>query len=81
MTQIELLKERLKTGNVKFKFTKKNGEERIAFGTRNMTTISEKNATPNGNGSEKNGVMAYYDIDKEGWRSFNEESFIEIIEQ
>lgn len=79
MTKLEELNERLKKEVVKFKFMKKNGEERIATGTRMSSYLEEKNAVPTGNGSEKSNVTTYYDIEKEGWRSFSNDSFIEIL--
>lgn len=73
------IKETLSQGTFKFKYTKKDGTERVALGTRNPGLLSEYNATPSGNGTEKVGVIAYYDIDKHGWRCFTENSFAGFI--
>ena len=62
-----------------FKYTKVDGTERVARGTRNPMLIDEYDATPKGTGIEKEGVIAYYDLDKEAWRSFREESFVEFL--
>lgn len=72
----EAIKNRLATGDVHFTYRKKDGTEREAYGTRNSTIITEHNATPSGNGSEKIGVITYYDLNAKGWRSFKVENFI-----
>ena len=43
MNNIETLKEQLRQGEVKFQFTKKNGEIRDARGTLNMDIIPQEN--------------------------------------
>ena len=72
----EAIKNRLASGDVHFTYRKKDGTEREAYGTRNTTIITEHNATPSGNGSEKTGVITYYDLTSNGWRSFKVENFI-----
>ena len=72
----EAIKNRLASGDVHFTYRKKDGSEREAYGTRNTTIITEHNATPSGNGSEKNGVITYYDLTSNDWRSFKVENFI-----
>lgn len=72
----ETIKERLSLGNVHFTYRKKDGTEREAYGTRNLDIITRHGAMPSGNGSEKSGVIAYYDFDSQGWRSFRIENFI-----
>ena len=59
-------------------FLKKDGTVREAKGTTKTELIPEtqlssktsRTYTPNPN------VVKYFDIEKEGWRSFNEENFI-----
>ena len=72
----EVIKERLSSGDVHFTYRKKDGTEREAYGTRNLDIIIRHNAIPSGNGSEKGGVITYYDLDSNGWRSFRIENFI-----
>ena len=72
----EAIKEVLASGDVYFTYRKKDGTEREAYGTRNTGIIEDHNATPTGNGTEKAGVIAYYDLESEGWRCFKIENFI-----
>ena len=75
----EQIKERLAQGVCSFKYTKKDGSERIASGTRHAEFIRTQGAEPKGTGTEKIGVITYYDLEKQGWRSFNEENFVEFL--
>ena len=72
----EAIKERLASGDVYFSYLKKDGTVREAYGTRDTNIINEYNAAPKGNSSEKDGVITYYDIEFEGWRSFKIDNFI-----
>ena len=72
----EAIKERLSSGDVHFTYRKKDGTEREAYGTRNLDIITRHCAIPSGNGSEKGGVITYYDLNSNGWRSFRIENFI-----
>ena len=72
----EAIKEVLASGDVYFTYRKKDGTEREAYGTRNIGIIKDYNATPSGNGTEKTGVITYYDLESEGWRCFKIENFI-----
>ena len=69
----------LNSGVCSFKYTKKDGSERIASGTRQTEFIKTQGAEPKGTGVERSGVITYYDLEKSGWRSFNEDSFIEFL--
>lgn len=75
----EQIIETLSRGIVNFKYIKKDGTERIANGTRHMEFIEAQGATPKGAGVEREGVITYYDLEKQSWRSFNEDSFVEFI--
>lgn len=75
----EQIKEELAREVVNFKYTKKDGSERTASGTRNIDFIKSQDAEPSGNGVEKEGVITYYDIGKTGWRSFRVENFLGFI--
>lgn len=72
----EAIKNRLASGDVHFTYRKKDGTEREAYGTRNTDIITLNDAMPSGNGSEKTGVITYYDLNSKGWRSFKTENFI-----
>lgn len=78
---VEKLKELLKTNSTTgFTYKKKNGEERHAYGTTNTDSIQviDENALPSGVGTHKEGVVCYFDLDKNAWRSFREDSLIVI---
>lgn len=77
-TDIKSFKEALKSGVVNFKFNKKDGTVREAKGTTNSELIPEtqlSNRTPRTYTPNPN-VVKYFDTEKEGWRSFNEDNFI-----
>ena len=78
MTRQEII-ETLNAGVQEFKYTKKDGSERVAKGTRNPDIVNEHHATPKGTGVERDEVITYSDLEKEAWRCFNEESFIEFL--
>ena len=80
MTKDEI-KKTLASGIVKFNYTKKDGTVRTATGTLQSSVIAEHDATPTGLGSERSGVINYFDTEKEAWRSFNEGKFIEFLNQ
>ena len=76
---IEKFKKALHKGIVEFKYTKKNGEERMAHGTLNLEVMGEENA-PKGTGYEStDSQIRYYDTDSKGWRSFLVENFVDWI--
>ena len=80
MTQEEFKNSLRENFETKFKFTKKNGEERIARGTLHKEMIPES-ATPSGTQTwqDPDDIVKYYDLDKEGWRSFRWEQFVELV--
>ena len=64
------LKAKMREGEVKFKYTKKNGEIREALGTLNSDVYGKKNE-PTGNGYKApENQIRYYDLNSNGWRSF-----------
>ena len=80
---ISEFKTALNNGVVKFSFTKKDGTVREAVGTTKLDYIGsiDQNALPKGteNQSKKPlDIIRYYDLDKQGWRSFRENQFIEV---
>ena len=74
----ESIKGVLASGDVYFTYKKKDGTEREAYGTRNIDIIAGNDAMPSGFGSNKRGVITYYDLDSGGWRCFRIENFIEF---
>lgn len=76
---IEQLKQDLSKGAVRFKFTKKDGTIREAFGTTNLGFIPvEKHPhTDNQDKYFSEVVTRYYDLDVKDWRSFQNDSLIE----
>lgn len=75
--EIKDFKKKLHEGIVEFKYTKVNGEERIARGTLYETAIVEDGGNmPKGTISVSNDSIRYYDLNSNGWRSFRVENFI-----
>lgn len=76
-TDIKEFKSKLSNFVVKFSFTKKDGTIREAIGTTNASLIPEQPTKETSRTYKSNpSIIKYYDIDKEGWRSFNESNFI-----
>ena len=64
---------------VNFTYTKKDGTERAAKGTLNMNTIPEEHKpSESSNYKYADDVIRYFDLDKEGWRSFRWDQFKEL---
>ena len=80
MTQKEFTKTLCDNFETKFKFTKKDGTEREARGTLNFYMIPEE-AAPKGTQTweDPDDIVKYWDLDKEAWRSFRWEQFIELV--
>lgn len=75
-TDIKDFKNALKNGVVYFEYVKKDGTIREAKGTTNVDLIPESaNSTSTRKYTPNENVTKYYDLEKEGWRSFNNESF------
>ena len=81
--QNEYLKNALQKGVVKVKFIKKDGTERNMLCTLNPDLLpaqvdleeSVQKKTPNPD------VLAVYDVEKDGWRSFRYDSIIGFSDQ
>ena len=75
------LKDLLNKGQVRFTYTKKNGETRKAVGTLNLDPSIAIGMTesfmPKGNRSIPN-VVSYWDVEKMAWRSFNENQLVSV---
>ena len=75
MSARKRMRRELRDNIITFKFKKRNGEIRTAHGTLHPDYLPPlKGGSPR---PEKQ--MVYYDLDKEGWRSFRSYSFIKII--
>ena len=75
---IESLKDKLRNGVAHFIFSKKNGEDREAFGTTNAA-VAAKYTNGNGISREYFKTTAYFDIEKGQWRSFRWESIVKVF--
>jgi hypothetical protein len=79
--EIKDFKNALHNGVVEFKYTKVNGDERVARGTLLETTITEDGGLmPKGVMKVSDETIRYYDLDSNGWRSFRIDNFIGIVE-
>jgi hypothetical protein len=77
----ERLKRLLAEGAVRFSFEKRSGEIRHAIGTRNLSVASK--ATGRDIPAPKSGYpnpTAYYDLEKDAWRSWSVGSILSIEE-
>ena len=79
MEYMEKLRQLMHEGIVEFQYTKKDGTTRTAIGTLNESFIEENGGTPKGTGEAPAGTFPYWDVEAEGWRSFKNENFVEII--
>lgn len=77
---IQELKERMKDDVVHFVFTKKDGSERQAYGTRLREIIGNHNADPKGSSqnTRPSGTFSYFDIERQAWRCFKVDSLTGI---
>ena len=73
----EELKEKMKNGEVRFTFTKKNGETRDARGTVNMDMIPD-DYHPKGSYAIPSNTYRYFDLEKYEWRSFIIENLVSV---
>ena len=79
-TDINALKELMKTQIVHFEYVKNDGTIREANGTINLDIINQYIEPVEGNKLTKQRNLSdlntrYFDIDKKGWRSFVNSSF------
>lgn len=78
--EIKDFKKKLHEGVVEFKYTKVNGDERIARGTLHETAITEDGGSmPKGTMTVSDETIRYYDLNSKGWRSFRVENFVEVL--
>ena len=69
------MKKALRNNIVTFKFTKRNGEVRTAHGTLYPDFLPALR----GGSPRPEHQMVYFDMDKDGWRSFRTYKFIKIL--
>lgn len=80
----DILREKLHDGEVKFVFKKKDGSRRAAVGTTNIDLIPlnclGSQLTPEQSLEEQRnqGIVRYFDIEKQSWRSCKVENILEI---
>lgn len=67
-SSIEDLKNKLKSGPVKFAFRKKDGSLRLAYGTLDMKDIPSDQQPKSGNEASPK-ILPFYDLEKFAWRS------------
>ena len=66
----DILFEKMKRNVVHFTFFKKDGTLREAVVTRNLSVAEKRVGHPIPKPMGKRNIFAYYDIDKDAWRSF-----------
>ena len=75
MSARKRMRRELRDNIITFKFRKRNGDLRIAHGTLHPDYLPPLKGGP----KPPEHQMVYYDLDKEGWRSFRSYSFIKIL--
>ena len=76
---INNLKSEMHKGVVEFSYIKKDGSTRIAKGTLNFEIMGEENTPKSGVEYDSEKTTRYFDVDSEGWRSFKNDNFLEIL--
>lgn len=75
MSARKRMRRELRDNIITFKFRKRDGSVRTAHGTLHPDYLPPLK----GGGPRPEKQMVYYDLDKEGWRSFRSYSFIKIL--
>lgn len=76
---LENLIEQLRSRKVRFQFVKKDGTTREAIGTTNTDLLPAREKREH-IGPQKRGVVTFYDFVADGWRCFQENSNILILD-
>ena len=76
---IDNLKSQMRNGVVEFSYTKKDGSTRVAKGTLNFDIMGEENQPKTGIGYNSHTTTRYFDVISNGWRSFKNDNFTEIV--
>ena len=75
------LKNKLRTGEVRVLFKKKNGDNRDMLCTLSESIIGQEYQKEVMSGKKSNpDVLPVWDVEKKGWRSFRLDSIIAILE-
>lgn len=75
------LKQDMQYDVVHFRYDKKNGEDRMAYGTRSRDIINRHGGDPKGEQREgQPSTFNYFDIIRGAWRSFRPENLVSIDE-
>lgn len=80
----DVLREKLQQGEVNFVFKRVDGSRRAAVGTTNPDLIpldllgSQKTPEQSLEEQRSQGIVRYFDIEKEGWRSCKVENILEV---
>lgn len=77
-TLIDELKEKLRNGEARFTYKKKNGDERTARGTLKKEIYGEANEPKGTAKSVPENQIRYFDLDSNGWRSFIAENLVSV---
>lgn len=76
------IRQRLKLNVVKFAYKKKNGDMRYATGTNNIMLLNEMYGfnldKRDEDEQQRNGLITYFDIEKQGWRCFRDELLTKV---
>ncbi len=80
MVTVDKLKELLKEGKVTVTFTKKDGSHRVMVCTTNKDLVTYKtpDITNKSTRKENPNQIRVYDLEKNGWRSFNYDSVTNV---
>ncbi len=83
MSDLNIVKEMIKTDFVKFRFIKKSdGKEKTMIGTTKQEVLIENNSVPKGEGNTKpdpeNIIRLYCPAESGGWRSIDFDTIIEF---
>lgn len=73
------LRAELKNRVVHFAYRKVNGERREAWGTLNEILINAHDGGSEGRKMTNFGVFTYFDLERNAWRNFKIENFIEVL--
>lgn len=76
----EALRAALHQGLCRIIYKKKDGNVRVASGTTDLSRVPESQH-PKGKRKPAQGVVTYYDIDKEEWRCLLEENLVGYSEE
>lgn len=76
MTRAELVKALVNNAEVKFTYTKLNGEVRQARGTLMEGIVPATSSTGGGKKERPADMIVYWDLDKNNWRSFHESQLV-----